>query len=371
MADFKVAQVVLSLARGGTERLVMELVRRTRKHYDSLVCCLDEPGEWAADLLQENVPVVSLGRKAGFRPSLGWRIASVVRDHGCAVLHCHQYSPFVYGSLASILTKTGMVFTEHGRLSDAPPSLKRRIVNPALGRLGARIFAVSTQLRDHMLAEGFPADRVSVIHNGIDPGSEPDCETRREARAVLGLPHGAIVIGTAARLDAVKDLGTLLMAFSHLNRTVLGTQLIVFGDGPERQALSAQCTALGVAGSVTFTGHRQDVRELLPALDVFANSSVSEGISLTILEAMAAGLPVVATAVGGTPEVVVHDQTGLLVPPRDPSRLEAALADLAANPARRKALGTCGRGRVLQYFTIDRMVADYVKQYERAAGKAS
>jgi len=178
------------------------------------------------------------------------------------------------------------------------------------------------------------------------------------------------VIGTAARLDPVKSLGTLLEAFKEFRAAgPVDSQLVIFGDGPDRAALTAQSVALGLQECVRFTGHRADVRQLTPALDIFINCSISEGISLTILEAMAAGLPIVATAVGGTPEVVVQDRTGLLVPPREPHRVAVALSELAASPAQRHAFGVAGRERVLQHFTIDRMVADYVAQYRRAARK--
>ena len=372
MVPVRVVQVVLSLRPGGTERLVIELIRRTRGACQSIVCCLDDEGEWAAELIGDGVPVVALARQPGFRPSLGWRIASVIRAHGpMVVLHCHQYTPFVYGAVAAALTGAGLVFTEHGRLSDARPSLKRRLVNPLLGRVRGAMFAVSDHLREHMLAEGLPARRVSVIRNGVDPGIEPTPELRCAARATLDLPGAAFVIGTAARLDPVKDLGTLLAAFDGLRRVQPAARLVIFGDGPDRDALRRQTATLGLGDCVTFAGHRPDVRALLPACDVFANSSISEGISLTILEAMAAGLPVVATAVGGTPEVVTDARTGLLVPARDPTRLCGALTELAMDTGRRKAFGTAGRRRVLQHFTIDRMVADYLAQYERAIQQAS
>jgi glycosyltransferase involved in cell wall biosynthesis len=371
MAHLRVAQIVLSLAPGGTERLVLELVRRTRRVCDSLVICLDEEGAWGADLKKEGVSVLSLGRRAGFHPAIGWRIASAIRQHHADVLHCHQYTPFVYGTIAAALTGSGLVFTEHGRLSDAPASIKRRLVNPVVGRLGGALFAVSDHLRTHMLAEGLPPSRVSVIWNGIDPGPAADPEARRAARRRLLLPMDAIVIGTAARLDPVKDLGTLLDAFKELSRVSPTARLVILGDGPERHTLAAHADALGVAQCVLFAGFREDVRDLLPAIDIFVNSSTSEGISLTILEAMAAALPVVATAVGGTPEVVIPHQTGLLVPARDPHGLAAALTDLSADAPRRRRYGSRGRERVLEHFTLDRMIADYVAQYERAARRVS
>lgn len=371
MAGLRIVHVVPDLAPGGTQRLVIELVNRTRARCESLVCCLDEKGDWSDELERENVPVVALNRRPGFRPDLGWRIASLARRHRAEVLHCHHYSPFVYGRIAATLIGAGLVYTEHGRLSDQPPSIKRRMVNPLLGRLGGPIFAVSGHLREHMIAEGLPASRIGVIHNGIDPGPEATPDMRAAAREVLGLPHDALVIGTAARLDTVKDLGALLQAFSQLRGTYPGSRLIVIGDGAERAALTAIGADLGIMAAVDFTGHRDDVRQLLPALDIFVNSSVSEGISLTILEAMAANLPVVATAVGGTPEVVIPDVTGLLVPARDPQRLAGALVQLASDEQRRLEFGAEGRRRVLARFSADRMVSDYMEQYKRTARKDS
>src|SRR5262249_10554038 len=156
----------LSLGAGGTERLVIEICKRLPS-VDSSVCCLDEPGAWADELRSRGIDVFALRRQPGFHPSLGYRVAAYARRRGGSVLHCHHYSPCVYGQVAA-LVHPGMrvVFTEHGRLTDAAPSRKRKIVNPVLGRLAGDIYAVSADLREHMLAEGFPAKRVSVIHNG-------------------------------------------------------------------------------------------------------------------------------------------------------------------------------------------------------------
>src|SRR5206468_2914697 len=204
-------------------------------------------------------------------------------------LHCHHYSPYVYGLVATLLRRgAGLVFTEHGRLSDQAPSRKRRRINPLLERFRGEIFAVSGDLKRHMVAEGFSDARVSVVHNGIEVG--PPVQPEDRARAV--------------------------------ERTVV------------------------------FTRFRADARQLLPALDLFANSSIHEGLSLTILEAMACELPVVATRVGGTPEAVADAQTGLLVPPRAPQALADALLALAASPERRRAMGCAGRLRAIQHFTL-------------------
>jgi glycosyltransferase involved in cell wall biosynthesis len=348
----------------------MDLVRRSRDTCESAVCCLEAEGAWAPELTGEGVPVTALHRQPGFHPGLGARLAAVASAFGADVLHCHQYSAFVYGRIGAAIARTGLVFTEHGRLGDHAPSRKRRLVNPILGRVsGGPIFSVSHHLRQHMIAEGFPAARVGVIHNGIDPGPEPTADARVRARQTLGLRADDLVIGTAARLDPVKDFTTLLTAFREVRDAVPAAKLVILGDGPERDHLTAARAALGLDADVTLAGHRADVRELLPGFDVFVNSSTSEGISLTILEGMAAALPVVATRVGGTPEIIEEGRTGALVRPRDPKELAGLLLALLGDPTARAVLGRRGRTRVLAHFTIERMVAEYVAQYARAAGR--
>lgn len=164
----RVLQVVLSLDPGGTERLVIDIAKALAPSVDAVVCCLDQPGAWASELTESGVPVIALRRDPGFHPDVGRRIARIADEHRIDLLHCHHYSPFIYGQLAALMRRNlSVVFTEHGRLSDAKPSLKRRLVNPLIGRLPSAIFAVSADLRRHMIAEGLPAARVRVVHNGI------------------------------------------------------------------------------------------------------------------------------------------------------------------------------------------------------------
>lgn len=368
MAGPSVLQVVLSLATGGTERLVVDICTRLQPRFQMAVCCLDESGRLGDELTNRGIEVVALRRAPGFHPSLGHRIARLAARRRAAVVHCHHYSPFVYGRVATLLTRhLKLVFTEHGRLSDGPPSRKRRLVNPVLGRLPGSIYSVSSALRDSMVAEGFPSGRIEVIHNGVDPGPRPTDADRRAARAALGIVGDTFVVGTVGRLDPVKHLGDLIDAFARLRLKVADSFLLVIGDGEQRRHLETRAQQLGVAQAVHFLGDRSDVRRLLPAFDVFVNSSISEGVSLTILEAMATGLPVVATAVGGTPEVVTDRITGILVPARDPAALTSALVGLKASPERRQALGGAARRTVETRFTIDGMVERYAQIYSRLA----
>jgi len=358
----RVLQVVLSLNPGGTERLVIELARHLHADIPMSVCCLDEAGAWAPEVEQAGIHVTALGRRPGFHPSLALDVARAARAHRATVIHAHHYSPFVYSALARLVCpRLKVIFTEHGRLSDAGPSARRRRANQVLRHLAAGVFAVSEDVKQHLIDEGFAADSVGVIYNGIDVGPLPDARTRAAVRGEIGVRDDTLVLGTVARLDSVKDLATLLRAVGLLPRET-DSVLLVVGDGPERAALEALTTELGIAGRVRFLGHRDDARRLLAGCDVYANSSISEGVSLTILEAMAAGLPVVATNVGGTPEVVAPD-SGVLVPARDPHALASAIGTLGTNAARRQALGGAARRRGEQRFTLDRMIEQYRNAY--------
>ncbi|MEQ1869543.1 MAG: glycosyltransferase [Vicinamibacterales bacterium] len=360
-------QVVLSLAPGGTERLVVELVQRLNTEMPTAVCCLDREGAWGEQLKADGISVQTLNRQPGFHPLLGKEIAAIARQHKATVLHCHQYSPFVYGALARLWHPSlQVIFTEHGRLSDAPPSTKRLWANRLLwAHAPARVFAVSADLRQHIVNEGFPAARVGVIYNGIDIGALPTVEARQSMRRGLGLADNVCVVGTVARLDPVKDLGVLIAAVARLNANRAATLLVV-GDGPERQRLEQVAQDADGGTSTRFLGHRDDARAVLAACDVFANSSISEGVSLTILEGMAAGLPVVATRVGGTPEVL-DESCARLVPARNVEAMSEALRALSDDSALRAALGRAGRIRVEERFTLDRMVSEYRDAYLRAS----
>ena len=361
-------QVVLSLNPGGTERLVVEIVRRLGSELPMAVCCLDEEGAWGEELKADGISVKALRRGAGFRPMIGRAIAQFAVAHDIDVLHCHHYSPFVYGCLARAWRRNlRVIFTEHGRLSDAAPSRKRRAANMGLSRAPHQVVAVSADLRRHLVAEGFPEHQVDVVYNGIPVGPAPDATSRSCARRVFAVSDQTIVVGTIARLDPVKDLDTLVRAVASLSHR-LPIMLAVIGDGAERHALEE--LSARTPATVRFLGHRDDARQLLAGCDAYANSSIHEGISLTILEAMAARLPIVATRVGGTPEII-DASCGRLVPPRDPGAMAGALSALASDSGLRDDLGRAARRQVEERFTIERMVDEYRGAYDRAASQSA
>lgn len=360
--------VVLSLAPGGAERCVIELAGRLRDRFRATICCLDERGAWASEAERLGIEVVALGRRPGFHPGLSRQLARVARETNTRILHCHQYSPFVYGALARLIDpRLRVIFTEHGRLSDASPSKKRRIANMVLGRLASGCYAVSEDLKRFLIAEGFAEARLHVVLNGIEPGESPSLSARAVSRQALGVGANRLIIGTVARLDPVKNLTMLIRAFGRMRGRCPSSTLAIVGDGQERGLLEAEANRLGLSESVHFIGHRSDARALLAGMDLFVNCSVTEGVSLTLLEAMAAGVPVVATGVGGNPEVVSHQQTGWLVPAGDDDALARALIELSESPNTRRQLADAAREDVERRFSIARVADTYAAIYQRVA----
>lgn len=365
-----VLHVLLSLEPGGTERLVVDIANGLSATGVGVhVCCLDGLGP-LEDHLDGRVTTHLLRRPARFAPHFAWRLARLARRLGAQVLHCHQYTPFVYGCMSRLFAPSlGLVFTEHGRLAGAVPSRKRRLVNGLITKIGGEQFAVSHELRSFMLLEGFSGHRLRVLHNGIDTRPAPLPRDRTIARQHLGVPPDAFVVGTTARFDPVKDLGTLVHAVAAVQRRLPSTRLVLIGDGPCRDDIVRAAAALNLTG-LTLTGYRSDARALLPAFDVYVNCSTSEGISVAILEAMDAGLPVIATSVGGTPEIIRQDVDGWLVAPEAPEALADALVTLGMHPELGGSRGANGRRRISESFSAGAMIAGYTAAYHRATGTA-
>jgi glycosyltransferase involved in cell wall biosynthesis len=233
------------------------------------------------------------------------------------------------------------------------------------------VLSVSSRLTEKLSATvGFPAHRIVTIRNGVDTHRFTPA-SRDDARQALGLERNELVVGAVGRLLPVKDQQSFLRALGLLARSGLRFTAIIAGDGPLKDELAAVAQAEGLGSRVRLIGERSDVESVLAALDIFVLSSISEGLSNTILEAMASGVPVVATAVGGADELVVHGRTGLLVPSRDEQALAGAIRTLADDPARRAAMGVEGRRRAEEHFSVARMVEAYEDLYVSLSGNGA
>jgi glycosyltransferase involved in cell wall biosynthesis len=367
-----IGHVLHSLNVGGAEMLAARLGRRFADEYRVCFICLDELGELGAQLRKEGFSVHVLNR----RPGVDWRTAAqlggFLRHEDIEIVHAHQYTPFFYALMARWLWRQAtLVFHEHGRHQPDYPRPKRILLNRTLLGRRDRVVAVGQAVRKALIDnEGLPPARVEIIYNGVAlASSEPIECVRTEVRGELAIRNDAFMVIQVARLDPIKDHVTALRAFAALCAQRANSVLVLVGDGPEREALAALARQLGIDAKTRFLGTRGDVRRLLAAADVFLLSSISEGIPLTVIEAMAEGLPVVATNVGGMNEVVLDGDTGLLAPSGCPEKLGRLLVNLAGNAEMRAALGRNGRRRCEVHFADAAMFNQWSKLYQSILGQ--
>ncbi|HID56525.1 TPA: glycosyltransferase [Candidatus Poribacteria bacterium] len=361
----KILHITLSIDRGGLETLVLRLCAGIGDGFEPLICTFSPGGDLQSGFKRLCVPVYHLVKPEGLTPFLPLRVASLIGELKVDLIHTHNVGPLIYGGLASIITGLPLVHTEHSRL---PQHEKRlRSIEKALSLKASKIVAVSKCVADQLINEqGIRPDKVMIIPNGVDVDLFAKArQGRDDVRKELGIGDGEIVIGTVGRLAAVKDYATLIQAFALVKAGEEKTvKLLMVGDGPEREKLERTADEIGVREHVIFLGMRDDVPELMAAMDIFALSSIDEGLPLAILEAMSAGLPIVATEVGGIPEAVEHGLNGFLLPPRSPQRMAIALQKLIDEPELRRRFSIWARRRVVERFSIRAMIKAYRSIYK-------
>jgi glycosyltransferase involved in cell wall biosynthesis len=366
------AFVANSLDPGGTERLVVDMGLAFADEYDVRVWTLDAPGAWAPRLRDAGIPVVGLWRQPGIDLSVAATLAGDLKAAGAAIVHAHQCSPWFYAALARLRwTAPRLLLEEHGRFWPEPDRPLRRAVNRALiNRLTHRFVAVSRDIATRLVRfEGVPASRIEVIHNGVAPAVPCDAAERASRRASLGIDPNDVVIGTIGRFDPVKNLPMLVDALAGAIARQPRLRAVLIGDGPQRAEIEARVQATGRADRFVLTGHRDDARALVPCFDAFALASVSEGLSVAVLEAMAAGVPAAVTAVGGNTELVQDGHTGWVVPSGDTHALEQVFVGAAVDPAGRARLGDAGRRRWEERFSFASMIGAYRGLYRGLLGE--
>jgi glycosyltransferase involved in cell wall biosynthesis len=368
-----VCPLLHSLSVGGAEVLAARLARRLRGSFRFVFACLDEIGPLGMELRAEGFPIVLLGRKAGFDWGCPLRLARLVREQQVDVVHAHQYTPFFYAMTARLRgPRRPILFTEHGRHQPDYPRPRRMLANRLFLSRRDRVVGVGEAVRQALINnEGIPGRRVGVLYNGIDvdafaaAGAGPGL--RRTVRKELDFGRGEFVLLQVARLDYLKDHATAVRTMARVVNQMPHARLVLVGDGPERPAIEAQVRELNLADKVRLLGTRADVARLLHAADSFLLTSTSEGIPLTVIEAMAVGLPVVATDVGGLREVVDDGATGFLAPAKDDAALAGHILRLAADADLRRRMGLAGRERAKQNFDEPRMAEDYGRLYRELA----
>jgi len=372
-----ICQVLHSLDIGGAEVLAAGLARALSDRFRFVFACLDDVGTLGEQLRDDGFTVELLGRSEGIDWRCGRRLGAFVKAQQVDVLHAHQYTPF-FQSLIGRLSRwrTPIVFTEHGRHFPDSRSAKRVAVNRLLMRRRDRVIGVGASVRRALIAnEGIPAARAEVIYNGVDLGPfeavRDDSTLRREVRNELGVSNDEHVILQVARLNPLKDHLTAISTIRKLRDSGVNARLVLAGEGEERPKIEAAVRDADLPERVTLLGARRDIPRLLSAADAFLLSSISEGIPLTLIEAMAAGVPVVSTDVGGIPEVIDHGATGLLAPARDDGRLANHLQRALTDSAFRGSVIAAAQIKARERFSLDEMHRLYAGVYSECLARRS
>jgi len=342
--------VITTLSRGRAENQLAALIELQRAAgHEVAAAYLKLEGYWRGQLKALGVRVIDLKAGSNVNPAAAWRLRREIRVFSPDLVHAHMQPAELCARLALLGTKTSapaLVITKHNhkpftRLPGAA-SLARWVARRAAG-----IIVVSDSMRAGC---SFAAMKIATIRNAVDaPRFEAvDREAVAATRAQWGATDGDYILGTVARLFPVKAIDVLIRGFAeYFPAARTGAKLVVVGTGPLEAELKGLAVRLGIGERVVFAGFREDMPAVLNAFDVFTLASDSEGCPMALLEAMAAGRPVLATAVGGVPELVVDGVTGLLVPARSPIALAKAIAALE-DDALRARLGAAGRERALE-----------------------
>jgi sugar transferase (PEP-CTERM/EpsH1 system associated) len=364
-----VVHLIYRLDIGGLETLLVDTINRMPAHkYRHAVVCLTDYTEFARRITRPGVELHALHKPPGLELGTHRRLFALLRRLRPAVLHTYNLGTIEYHATALLAGVPVRIHAEHGRDASDPNginrkhNLLRRLLVPCIDRY----VPVSRDLARWLDGVvGIPAAKVQLIDNGVDTERFHPAPSAAAAAEPWNQP-GAFVVGTVGRLQDVKDQAGLIDAFALL-RTMLPQRrlhLVLVGDGPLRGALEQRIAERGLQDCAWLAGARSDVAPVMRSFSLFALSSMAEGTPVTMLEAMASGLPVVSTAVGGIPDLVADGISGALVPHGDPQRLAQALAAYAGDEDKARAHGAAGRERIEQRYSITAMLAAYIDLYD-------
>jgi sugar transferase (PEP-CTERM/EpsH1 system associated) len=357
----RVMHLVYRLQSGGMEHGVIKICNGLDRGRVQSSVCSTTPATDVKWLLRPEVPLFECHRRQGNDPRLVVELFRLFRRERPHIVHTHSWGTLVEGVLAARLARVPKVIHgEHGTMELRP--LQVQIQRFVWSRTD-RVLSVSSRLAERMASvTGFPRERITTIRNGVDTSAFGQV-SRHAARVTLGLSADDLIVGTIGRLVPVKGHAMLIDAVAKLRDRGRLVTAVIAGDGPLEADLKARVKALMLQDRLLLLGHRPDTETVLAALDVFVLPSRSEGLSNTILEAMASGLPVVATAVGGNDELIDQWTTGVLVAPEDADAFATAIEELLASNDKRAAIGSAALGHVRSAFSIEAMIQHYEQVY--------
>jgi sugar transferase (PEP-CTERM/EpsH1 system associated) len=378
-APVLVAHVVYHFGTGGMENGMVNLFNRLpADQFRHVVISLTDHTGFCQRIQRDDVSFIDLAKRPGHDISWMRRLYWVLRELRPAIVHTRNLNALEAQLVAAVARVPARVHGEHGRdvFDLEGKNWKYNLMRRAIRPLVHQYITVSRDLAGWLQTSVHVASqRLTQIYNGVDSDKfHPRSESRPEVGPAGFLDGAGCVIGSVGRMAAVKDYPTLVRGFIQAcghGEAADGLRLLLVGDGPARPECQALLDQAGMASRAWLAGNRDDTAELMRAMDVFVLPSLGEGISNTILEAMSTGLPVVATAVGGNPELVKACESGSLFQPGACEDLARTLLDYAADPARIAREGGAARARIERDFSLERMVAGYLGVYQAALGGAA
>jgi glycosyltransferase involved in cell wall biosynthesis len=361
----RVAYIAHTFEVGGAEEMVLNLVRHLPERFEPIVCCIHTLGPIGEEIRASGIPVTVLGLNPGLRRP--WDIARIrrfLRDAQPQIAHTFLLTASLYGRLAAMLARVPIVIGTEVNIYERKRSrhaLAERLLMPRTDRVVASAESVRQFYIRQVHAD---PGKVVVIYNAVDWGQLRTTRKREEMRLSLGIPRDRPLAGVIARLTEQKGHVHLFDALTRIAE-LSSVHLAVVGDGHLREKLERRVAALGLSPRVHFLGPRRDLGDLLHAIDVFVLPSLWEGLPLSLVLAMGAGVPVVATAVAGVPEVVEDGRTGLLVPPGDATALGRAMARIVTDSRLARRLGESAKAWVVPKFGVEGYVNAVTRLYDR------
>ncbi len=355
-----IVYIIYSFFTGGMEKVIATEISRTCDAYVHTIICLTHSGRFE-ELLPKGTRIISMDKPPGNSLIFLFRLVRLLRFLSPDIVHTLNWAGMDGVIAARLAGIKNIVHGEHGWGMEDPfgQNPKRVWIRRGLSFFVREYICVSRQIQDWLNTTIRVKSPVNLIYNGVD--TDQYCPGIKKNKQVF------FHVGIVGRLDQIKDHATLIRAFQSIEDKVPEVRLSVIGDGPERRRLESMANC---DSRIIFWGDRPDVPELLNSLDVFVLSSLSEGLSNTILEAMASGLPCIVTNVGGNPTIVTDNENGRLFAPGDWKTLAQYLLDYYKHPDIREAHGSAGRKRVMKDFSVDAMISGYIEVWERIAGKS-
>ena len=371
MQRVRVVFLITELNIAGAEKVVARTATHLSKdRYRVLVSCLYGPGPVAGEIRAASIPVMDLEAQSKWDLRVVYRLFRLLKRENIQILHSHLFHANLLGRIAGKMAGVPIVIST--RHSVDIGGRGREWINRWTKRWTDVTIAVSDQACEaERRWSGTKSGEIVTIYDGIktEAFERADLQESKELKRKLGIESDAPVIGMIARFHRAKGHSYLMEAMPYILDQFPKAKVLLIGGGELRPTIKEKVQKLGLTDSIIFTGIRQDIPRILSALDLFVLPSLWEGLGIAILEAMAAGLPVVATRVGGIPEVVEDRVTGLLVPPRDPEALAKAIIALLQDRERAKDMGRAGRERVEKHFSVERMVQQTEALYEELIGE--